>query len=192
MKISKTFYARNRGEWRAWLEKNHATESEIWLVYYKQHTGKPRVAYSDAVEEALCFGWIDSNIQKIDDEKYAQKFTPRKSTSKWSALNKRRVAKLKQEGKMTEAGLAALNYEGTEDDYGRTPERAAQDMVPPSFFEQALKRNRKAHDYFNSLAPSYRRNYIRWLGAAKTDETRAKRVKEAIALLAEHQKLGMR
>ncbi len=192
MKISKTFYARNREEWRAWLEKNHATESEIWLVYYKQHTGKPRVAYNDAVEEALCFGWIDSNIQKIDDEKYAQKFTPRKSTSKWSALNKRRVAKLKQEGKMTEAGLAVLNNEGTEDDYGRTPERAAQDMVPPSFFEQALKRNRKAHDYFNSLAPSYRRNYIRWLSAAKTEATRIKRVKEAIALLAENQKLGMR
>ncbi len=192
MKLSKTFYARNREEWRAWLEKHHAIESEVWLVYYKQHMGKPRVAYDAAVEEALCFGWIDSNIQKIDEEKYAQKFTPRKNTSKWSALNKKRVAQMIQEGKMTEAGLATLNYEGQEDDYGRTPERAEQDLVPPPFFAQALRLNRKARDYFNSLAPSYRRNYIRWLSAAKTDETRNKRVKEAIALLAENKKLGMK
>ncbi len=192
MKISKTFYARNRGEWRAWLEKNHATEGEIWLVFFKKHTGKPSVAYGEAVEEALCFGWIDGLIQRIDDDQYAYKFTPRKPSSKWSALNKQRAAKLKQEGKMTKAGLATLNYEGTEDDYGRTPERAAQDLVPPSFFEQALKRNRKAHDYFNSLAPSYRRNYIRWLNVAKTKETRSKRVNEAITLLAETKKLGMK
>jgi uncharacterized protein YdeI (YjbR/CyaY-like superfamily) len=181
-----------REQWRVWLENNHTTESEIWLVYYKQHTGKPCVAYDDSLEEALCFGWIDSKIQKIDDEKYARKFTPRRSRSKWSAHNKRLVAQLKQEGKMTKAGLATLKYEGPVDDYGRTPERAAQDLVPPLFFEQALRRNRKACNYFNNLAPSYRRNYIRWLSAAKTNETRDKRVEEAIALLEENKKLGMK
>ncbi len=192
MKIGKTFYARDRGEWRAWLTQHHDTETEVWLVYYKKHTGKPRVAYADAVEEALCFGWIDSTFQRLDEERYAQKFTPRRSGSKWSALNKRRVAKLVQEGKMTEAGLAALNSAGLDDDYGRTPERKMQDLILPPHFEQALMRNRKAWDYFNQLAPSYRRSYIRWVSAAQRAETREKRLKEAITLLAQNKKLGLR
>jgi uncharacterized protein YdeI (YjbR/CyaY-like superfamily) len=192
MKISRVLSVVNRKEWREWLAKNHTTENEVWLVYHKKHSGSSGIAYADSVEEALCFGWIDSIIQRIDDDVYVRKFTPRKKSSRWSALNKRRVARLIKEGRMTKAGLAVLNYSNSDDDYGRTPERAQQNLIPPPFMEQALRRNPKAWSNFQSLAPSYRRNYIGWISAAKTDETRNKRIKEAIALLAENKKLGMK
>jgi uncharacterized protein YdeI (YjbR/CyaY-like superfamily) len=185
MKMSKTLHAVNRQQWRAWLEENHATEREIWLVYYKKHTGRPRMAYGEAVEEALCFGWIDSNIQKIDAEKYARKFTPRTKDSRWSALNRRRAASLIREGRMTPAGLAVLSD-------SRPAKQAAKDPVLPPSLELRLKRNPKAWENFRMLAPSYRRNYIGWITAAKTEETRTRRVEESIALLAENKKLGMK
>jgi uncharacterized protein YdeI (YjbR/CyaY-like superfamily) len=192
MKISKTLHAANRTEWREWLAKSHATQEEIWLLFFKKQTGKPQVSYNDAVEEALCFGWIDSIIQNIDNKKYVRKFTPRKKGSKWSALNKRRVAMMIREGRMTESGLAVLNFTDAEDDYGRTPERAQRNLAPPAFLERQLKQNKQAWDHFQLLAPSYRRNYIGWITAAKTEETRAKRIKEAIKLLAKNEKLGMK
>ena len=192
MKITETFHAKNRNDWRAWLEKNHDVKTEVWLVFYKKHTGQPSIPYDDAVEESLCFGWIDSVIQRIDDDRYGRKFTPRKDGSKWSALNKRRVAKMIQEGRMTEAGLAKLSYSGAEDDYGRTPQRKAQELVPPRYFKQALLGNRKAWENFSRLAPSHRRAYIQWITAAKTEGTRDRRLAEAVRLLAENQKLGMR
>lgn len=192
MNITKTLFAADRNEWRTWLAKNHAAEKEIWLLYHKKHTGNSGITYEEAIEEALCFGWIDSIIQKIDDDSYVRKFTPRKSHSRWSALNKQRVAGLIKQGKMTQAGLATLNYSNPEDDYGRTPEKAQQDLIPPPFLEQTLKKYPKARKNFRSLAPSYRRNYIRWISAAKTGETRNRRLKEAIALLTENKKLGMK
>ncbi len=192
MKITKTFLARNRGEWRAWLKKNHHAETEVWLVFYKTHTGQPSIPYEDAVEEALCFGWIDSIIQRIDDEKYGRKFTPRKRDSKWSALNKRRVAKMIRAGRMTEAGFAKLNYSGSADDYGRTTRRKAEELAIPPYFKRALLGNRKAWENFNQLAPSYRRSYILWVATAKSHETRDRRLGEAIRLLAQNRKLGLR
>jgi uncharacterized protein YdeI (YjbR/CyaY-like superfamily) len=99
-------YVTTRDEWRAWLAEHHDTEKEVWLVSYKKHTGRPQIPYDDAVEEALCFGWIDSLVKTIDDERFAQKFTPRKEKSNWSESNKGRVRKLVREGRMTEAGLA--------------------------------------------------------------------------------------
>ena len=110
MKITQTFNAPDRAAWREWLAKHGATESEIWLVYYKAGTGKPTISYEDSLEEALCFGWVDSIIQKIDEEKYARKFTPRKAGSKWFELNKHLVAKLVREGRMTEAGKAKVEF----------------------------------------------------------------------------------
>lgn len=105
MEITKQLYVTDRDAWRAWLEKNYDTEKEIWLIYYKKHTGKPRIPYDDAVEEALCFGWIDSTVKRVDDEKFAQKFTPRKNKSNWSDLNKKRAKKMIREGRMTKAGF---------------------------------------------------------------------------------------
>ena len=87
----KTLYLTNRDKWRAWLASHHASETEIWLIYYKKHTAKPRISYEHAVEEALCFGWVDSLVKKIDEDRYAQKFTPRRDYTKWSSLNKQRV-----------------------------------------------------------------------------------------------------
>ena len=192
MKISKRLHAKNRAEWREWLAKNHASRDEIWLLFFKKQSGRTQVSYNEAVEEALCFGWIDSIIQNIDNEKYARKFTPRKKSSRWSALNKRRVALMIREGKMTESGLASLNFTGTEDDYGRTAERAQRNLVPPPFLERMLRQNRQAWENFQLLAPSYRRNYIGWITSAKTEATRKRRIQEAIDLLAKNEKLGMK
>src|SRR5207247_11176130 len=93
-----TLYVTNPDEWRSWLTKHYQSETEVWLIYYKKHSGRPRIPYDDAVEEALCFGWIDSIGKRMDDEKFAQKFTPRRDRTKWSELNKRRVRKLIREG----------------------------------------------------------------------------------------------
>ena len=108
MKLGKTLYVTTRQAWRSWLAKHHATEKEIWLVYHKKHTGKPSIPYNDAVEEALCYGWIDSQTKGIDKDSYGQRFSPRKPSSQWSETNKERVRRLIKAGKMTPAGLAAL------------------------------------------------------------------------------------
>ena len=192
MRITKRLYVRNRTEWRAWLEKNHKVDAEVWVVFYKKHTGRLSMPYDDAVEEALCFGWIDSVIQRIDDEKYCRKFTPRKDSSNWSALNRRRAAKMIQEGKMTGAGVAKLYYSGIDDQYDRTPNRKAKDLSIPEYLNHALLGNQKARQNFDRLASSYRRQYILWIATAKRDATREKRVAEAIRLLADNKRLGMR
>jgi len=116
VEITQTLYMPDRDEWRRWLADHHRTEREAWLLFYKKHTGKTGISYEDAVEEGLCFGWIDSLAQRIDDEKYAQKFSPRKPKSNWSESNKQRVRRLLREGKMTEAGLATLPPELKKDD----------------------------------------------------------------------------
>lgn len=108
MEIAKTFYARDRKEWREWLSKNHDKEKEIWLIYYKKASGKKSISYNDAVEEALCFGWIDSIEKSLDSERFAGRFTPRKPNSNWSKSNRERVKRLIREGKMTEAGLRLI------------------------------------------------------------------------------------
>ncbi len=110
MKITHTFTAPDRESWHEWLAEHGSNEAEVWLVYYKAATGKPTISYQDSLEEALCFGWVDSIIQKIDQEKYARKFTPRRLGSKWSELNQHLVARLIKEGRMTEAGLAKADF----------------------------------------------------------------------------------
>lgn len=192
MNISKTLYVTNRDDWRAWLEKNHETEKEVWLIYYKKHTNQPRIPYDDAVEEALCFGWIDSLVQKIDDERYAQKFTPRKNSSQWSELNRKRIRKLLKEGKMTQAGLAKIGDGVLEAEERSKSERKPKELVMPSYLSEALKENKKAWENFNNLAPSYRRQYVGWIATAKKEETRQKRIREAIERLTRNEKLGMK
>lgn len=190
MRISKTLYVTTREEWRAWLAKHHQSESEVWLVYYKKQTGRPRIPYDDAVEEALCFGWIDSIVKRIDDAKFAQKFTPRKDCTKWSALNKGRVRKLIREGRMTKAGLAKIDVVLLGDEPQAKPAKGK--FALPRFVRQALMANQKAWEYFQNLAPSYRRLYIAWIMDAKKEETRARRLREAVARLAQKRKLGLK
>src|SRR5262249_55806680 len=141
------------------------------------------IPYEHAVEEALCFGWIDSIVKKIDDDKFAQKFTPRRDSTRWSALNRRRMRKLIQEGRMTEAGLARIDP-GI---LGEEPQakQSKGELDVPRFLKQALKASPKAWESFERLAPSHRKQYITWIMDAKKEETRERRLREAVALLAQ-------
>jgi uncharacterized protein YdeI (YjbR/CyaY-like superfamily) len=186
----KTLYVTNRDEWRAWLAKHHASETEIWLIYYKKQSGQPRIPYNDAVEEALCFGWIDSLVKRIDDEQFAQKFTPRRDCTRWSALNKRRVRKLIKEGRMTKVGLAKIDLSVLAEKPEPKPKNS--ELRLPRFVKQALVANSKAWKYFQSLAPSYRRNFIGWIMHAKKEETRQRRLREVVSLLEQNKKLGLK
>jgi len=176
---------RNRQQWRAWLAKHHASSAGVWLVFYKRHTGVKSIPYEDTVREALCFGWIDSLIKRLDDDRYALKFTPRQPTSKWSHINRKRWAELKADGLLTSAGLAAAPTANT---YAPRP------LVPdlPVFIAKALKTNHKAWTFFRQLAPTHRRQFVVWIYLAKRTETREKRIRESIRLLAAGQKLGLK
>ena len=178
-----------REEWRAWLVEHHASESEIWLVYHKQASGKPRIPYEDAVEEALCFGWIDSIVRRLDEHRFAQKFTPRSAKSQWSDLNRARFAKVVKEGRMTPAGLARSPSSPGANARERPRVPAT---VAPGYLVRALTRHPAARTYFESLAPSHRRAYSMWIETAKKEETRQRRLAEALKLLARNEKLGLK
>ena len=187
---SRTLYIHERAAWRTWLKENHAREREVWLVYYKKHTNRPRIPYDDAVEEALCFGWIDSTVRRVDDDSYLQKFTPRKSKSNWCESNVKRARKLIAEGLMTKAGLDAIGEGALDVEFAPRPK--SKDTEVPRFVSDALKKTPKAWENFNALAPSYRREYVNWITEAKRDETRERRLREAARLLSENKKLGMK
>lgn len=181
MEIRKTLYVTNREEWRAWLTEHYKSETEVWLIYYKKHTGRPRISYDDAVEEALCFGWIDSIGKRMDDERFAQKFTPRRDRTKWSALNKRRMRKLIREGRMTEAGLAKIDITMLGEE--AEAKRSNDDPDIPRFVKQALMANPKTWENFRNLAPSRRRAYVQMIMDARKEETRERRLREVVSLL---------
>jgi uncharacterized protein YdeI (YjbR/CyaY-like superfamily) len=180
-----TLDIRTRQQWRAWLAKHHTSSPGIWLVFYKRHTGVKSIPYEDAVREALCFGWIDSLIKRLDDDRYAIKVTPRKPTSKWSAINRRRWMELKAARLLTPAGLAAPPTENT---YGPKP------IIPdlPIYMAQAIKANPKAWKFFRELAPSDRRHFVVWVHIAKRPETRERRLRESLRLLAAGKRLGLK
>jgi uncharacterized protein YdeI (YjbR/CyaY-like superfamily) len=186
----KTFDARTRERWRTWLAKNHATESEIWLIFHKKHTGKPSVAHKDALDEALCYGWIDSLVRRIDDDRYAIKFTPRKADSNWSSINIKRYNELKAAGKLAAPGLAR-NPEGRPVVDGPPPESLPTDAMRGDV-EQALKKDAGAWKSFEALPPSHRRRYLSWIAMAKREDTRRRRLREAIAMLRRGQTLGLK
>jgi len=189
--MNSTVHFTNRKDWRSWLKENHDTEIEIWLIYYKKHTGKPRIPYDDAVEEALCFGWIDSIVKTIDDETYMQKFTPRKARSNWSESNKKRVEKLIDQGEMTKAGLEKIEIAKVNGTWNKSI-TATKSFEMPMELENSLGTNKRAKDFFESLSPSSQRQYIGWIASAKKKVTKQKRVKEATILLSKKQKLGMK
>ena len=188
-----SIYLSTRKQWREWLQEYHQTETVIWLEYYKKHTGKPSIPYNDAVEEALCFGWIDSTVRRIDAERYMQKFTPRKMKSTWSVSNVIRVEKLTKQGKMTAKGLELYQFAKNQNLLPH-PSLKQKPKVPdtPSWFEEALDKNPAARSHFYKLAPSYRRNYIGWIMDAKQVETKLRRLGEAINMLSKGEKLGMK
>jgi uncharacterized protein YdeI (YjbR/CyaY-like superfamily) len=189
MKMHKTLNATDREAWRAWLSENHGSEREVWLVFPNRRTGKVVMSYEDAVGEALCYGWIDSIVQRLDDKSYARKFTPRTDNLRWSELNKRRVAKLIRENRMTDIGLAKVGYSNPEQ---RRPKPKRKVWSVPRFMKTALQAQPKAWENFSALAPSHQRNYVGWVMDAKRDETRQRRLAEAIHLLTENRKLGLK
>lgn len=190
MDITETYYAKDRNNWRKWLSKNHNKKTEIWLIYYKKHTGKSRVAYNDAVEEALCFGWIDSTIKKVDEDKYCQRFSVRNEKSEWSKLNKKRVDELIKNKLMTEHGLEKVKIAKKNGMWNKISSGDIQYEMPELFLKE-LNKNKKAKKYFSNLAPSHKKNYIRWIASAKRDETKLNRIAKAITMLEENQKIGM-
>jgi len=181
-----------RGRWRRWLAENHIREKHgIWLVFHKKGAERPLLDYEECVEEALCFGWIDSIIKRIDDNKYCRKFTPRKEDSRWSSTNKKRVEKVLREGRMTEFGLAKIEAAKRTGRWETDP-RSVIDLRAPRDLSEALARNRKARDFFEMLAPTYQRQFIGWIVTAKKPETRARRLNETLALLQRGEKIGLK
>ena len=173
------------------MKKNHAGKAEVWLVFWKKHTGKPSLSYNDAVEEALCFGWIDGIRRSIDAERYEQRFTTRKADSKWSESNKKRAKRMIEAGQMTPAGQKTIDIAKKSGNWANPVRPRAEYPMPPEL-RAHLKKNKKAADFFDSLAPSYQREFMNWIGSAKRPETRKRRLAEAIELLKQGKRLGMR
>ncbi len=191
VKTVQKIYVTNRKEWREWLVENHKKQNEIWLIFYKKHTGKSRIPYDDAVEEALCFGWIDSIVKRVDDEKYIQKFSPRKAKSIWSDANKKRIKKMIDKGLMTESGLEKVREAKRNGSWDDSSPIYDSKQIPPAL-AAALSTNKMAHEFYLNLAPTYRKQYNWWIVSAKRQETRSKRILEAVKLLENHKKLGMK
>jgi uncharacterized protein YdeI (YjbR/CyaY-like superfamily) len=178
------FYAEDRAAWRAWLEGHHQTARGVWLVYYKKESGRPRIAYDEAVEEALCFGWVDSRPNKLDDERYMQLFSPRKAGSPWSRLNKQRVQALTEAGLMAPAGLVVVAT--AQADGSWTAYDAVEELVIPHDLAEALAGNPEAAQHFSQFPPSSRKNILWWITSAKRPATRAQRIAETIRLAAQN------
>lgn len=184
MLLTTTLEPENRKAWRDWLERHHDTAKEIWLIFTKRTAGGPTFGYREALLEALCFGWIDGVRQRLDDEQYAQRFSPRTRHSKWSSANLSLARELQAAGLLAPPGLASL-------DQAKEPPGELTGPFPPCWFMAAIQVDPIASMNFQSLPPSHQRRYVGWVSAAKRDDTRQRRIAEAIALLRENKRLGL-
>jgi uncharacterized protein YdeI (YjbR/CyaY-like superfamily) len=172
-------HAKNRREWRSWLRKHYKTAKDIWLVYYKKGSGKPRIEYNDAVEEALCFGWIDSTVRTIDAERYAQRFSPRKPRSSYSQANKERLRKLIKQRKVAKDVLATL---------GNAQEK--QFRIPPDILK-AIRANKEAWKHFQKFSAAYKRIRIAFIeGARRRPQEFQKRLSYFIRMTEKNRQFG--
>jgi uncharacterized protein YdeI (YjbR/CyaY-like superfamily) len=179
----------DRDEWRAWLQENHATQNETWLVILKVHAARPGVLYEEAVEEAVCFGWIDGLTKSADDRSYVQRFTPRKRGSTWSLSNIERVERLTAQGKMTEAGLAKVR-EAQENGEWEAAIRCEETSILPDDLNEALRKDAKALANFESYPASQVKMFLYWIASAKTEVTRHKRIQRTVQMAADNQRFG--
>ena len=171
-------------EWRAWLEQNHVSSPGIWLVSWKQATGKPFVPYSDSVDEALCFGWIDSRVNALDDQRAMRLFTRRNPKSPWSRINKDKAVRLMRQGRMMESGasiIAAAQSNGSWTVYDEI-----EDLVVPPDLAAALAHNETAQSHFDNFPPSSKKNILWWIKSARKPETRTARIAKTAELAAEN------
>lgn len=174
-----TFFE-NEVEWRGWLEEHHATDNELWLGFWKKHTGHDGLTYPEAVDQALCFGWIDGVLNRIDDQRHRIRFTPRRPGSNWSRVNVEKVAQLEEQGLMTDAGRAA-HEAGKNDPRGLySYENDEEVELDPAYLAQ-LAASPSALAFFESQPPSYRRTAKRWVMSAKQQATRDRRMAELVA-----------
>jgi len=188
MRLGKTFYAKTRKDWRAWLAKHHKTASEIWLVYYKKHSGKPRIPYNHAVEEALCYGWIDSTLKPIDADRFAQRFSPRRPTSRLSEMNRERVRRLIAAGRMTKAGLERIAHVF----HPRQDAKRKLQWEIPADIRRRLERDVVAWKNFRRFPESYRRIRIGWIAAARhRPEVFQQRLRYFLKMTAQNKRFGM-
>jgi uncharacterized protein YdeI (YjbR/CyaY-like superfamily) len=180
MKLGKTLYVTDRKAWRAWLKKNHASAKEIWLIYYKKHSGRPRIPYNDAVEEALCYGWIDSIVQRIDEDRTAQRFSPRRPKSFLSETNKERARRLIEAKKMTRVGLEKIRAQ------------LEQEFVHAKDIVAALKKDPTTWKNFEAFPESYKRIRVGWIDAARRrPEIFQQRLRYFLKMTAQNKKFGM-
>ena len=179
-----SIHPKTRAEWRNWLEQHHTRENGVWLISYKKSTGKPRFDYEEAVEEALCFGWIDSKGNKLDDERSMVWFVPRKARTGWSKLNKSRIERLMADGLMMPAGLAKV--EAAKQDGSWYALDSVEALEIPLDLKKALAADKTARQYFDTFPRSAKRAILEWIASAKKPETRAKRIEETVTLAAKN------
>ena len=165
----------NRQQWRKWLESNNSTEKEIWVIIHKKKSSQKGLRYQDAVEEAICFGWIDSKMQSIDDERFRLRFSPRRKNSYWSKINKNKAERMIKAGKMTQAGFSKIQ-EAKRSGKWNTAYSSKTAVATPADLEEALKECNSAWGNFKKLSNSAKFQYIHWVENAKKDETRRKRI----------------
>lgn len=182
----KTFYPKSRQEWREWLQDNHDKQQSVWLIYYKKSSGILTLTYSEAVDEALCFGWIDSKSKPLDDEKYMQFFSRRREKSVWSKVNKEKVDRLTREGYMAKAGFDVIEKAKQNGSWSILDQ--AEALIIPKDLEQEFKNWPNAKSYFSGLSKSDKRNILQWLVLAKKQETREKRIHEIVEQAQKNQK----
>jgi uncharacterized protein YdeI (YjbR/CyaY-like superfamily) len=181
-----TFYPKSRQEWREWLQNHHDKKQSIWLIYYKKKSNIPTVIYSEAVDEALCFGWIDSKAKPIDEYTFMQFFSRRKEKSVWSKVNKEKIERLTKDGLMTKAGFEIIDIAKHNGSWTVLDE--AEALIIPNDLEIKFQKRPAAKDYFLSLSRSDKRNILQWLVLAKRQETREKRITEIVELASINQK----
>jgi uncharacterized protein YdeI (YjbR/CyaY-like superfamily) len=190
MDVDKPIEFNNRQKWRKWLEENGNTAQWVWLVHYNNHSGRMSLSLSEGVEEALCFGWIDGQMKSLDEDRYFLRYSPRKSKSVWSKINKERAERLIIQGRMTAAGLAIIE-EAKKNGYWDAAYTNKTEAQIPSDLENALLKDPEAYMHFIRFANSYRNMYIAWVVGAKTDETRVKRINEVLKWSALNKKAGI-
>ncbi|MGS2761749.1 YdeI/OmpD-associated family protein [Sinomicrobium sp. M5D2P9] len=176
--VTESFYPANGQQWRAWLEENHDRRESVWLIRYKKKSGIPTISWSEAVDEALCFGWIDSKAKPIDDEKYMQFFCKRKAVSTWSKINKEKIERLIADGSMTGAGLKSVEIAKQNGSWTILDDVEA--LIIPDDLEEGFKTRPGSKDFFLSLSKSVKKIILQWLVFAKREETRQKRIGEIV------------
>lgn len=179
-KNEETYYTKSRSDWRKWLVKNHETKQSVWLLFYNNKSGKESISWSDAVDEALCFGWIDSKKQAIDGFSYRQYYSKRKPDSTWSKINKEKVKQLIENGLMTKSGLKSI--EVAKQNGSWTILDDIEELIIPKDLKKALKSYKNAFKYFDSQSKSRKKMLLYWVASAKRPETRQKRIEEIAEL----------